>query len=322
MNQSEINFKSSKNNSNFIDSFFSNTKKKKAKKKALNASSVIDQDVIPNGFGEDNTLSKAYKNVINVITNILGKIEEQKINGKTNILNINSNTQRIRENKFLKKNTKKNFNIMESPKSMKLIQKFFKKIEPKERFSLSNISKKSFYSIKSSSNIINNKNLKIPIIKIIKPDKEEKSKQKLLSKNYNKKIDEINNSFHSNTLIRKKFPKFNDLLKINKKRMTRLHSNKIIKEMSNVKNDSFRNIIKDDNNDFSSASILPNSIKNIARKTFTKNDKSLHLKIKENFSNQKSSRRDGSSRSINKTKNIKRATISFSPETKNQIKKN
>ena len=327
MNKSSIVFKNSKNN-DFNKSIISSTKIKKNKRESLNSSFIFDQPVIHNGFGEDKTLSKAYKNVMNVITNILGKIESQKINGITNNLNINANSQRKRENEFLKFPNK--INVLETPKSMKSIQKALKKIDSKEMFSLSNISKKSLYTIKSSSNIINNKGFKIPKIKIIKPDNEEKPKKKLFNKSYNiNKINEINNSIRSTNQIRSNFPKFNDLLNINKKRMIRPHSNKIIsqkliKNSINAKKDSSKkNLLlfnEDDNNTFSSLSIIPlKSAKKIMKKTLSKNDKSLNLKIKDK--NKKLSRREGKSKNINKSKNIKRATINFSPQTKMQIEK-
>ena len=71
MNQSAIIFKRNSKNNNFKSSIISVSRKKKAKRKSVNSSSIIDQPGIQNGCGEDRTLSKAYKNVINVITNIL-----------------------------------------------------------------------------------------------------------------------------------------------------------------------------------------------------------------------------------------------------------
>ena len=326
MNQSAIIFKRNSKNNNFKSSIISVSRKKKAKRKSVNSSSIIDQPGIHNGFGEDRTLSKAYKNVINVITNILEKIESQKINGKTNYLNINTNSQRKRETEFLKKNSKKNLNIMESPKSMKSIQKSLKKINSKEKLSSSNISNKSSKSIESYINN-NNKSFNFPLIKIIKPDNEENINQEIFNKSHNKiKIDEINNSIHSTNQITSNFPKLNDLLKIEKKRLIKHHSNKIlrkklIKKLSNVQKDSSKsNLIlfnEDDNNSFSSSSFIPiNSVKKAIRKSVTNHDKSLHLKIKENLKTRRSSRREGNSRSINKSKNIKRAKTNFSVKSK------
>ena len=232
MNQSAIIFKRNSKNTNFTNSHISIFKKKKTKyRQSLNSSFILEQPSIHNGFGEDKTLSKAYKNVINVITNILEKIESQKINGKTNNLNINSNSQRKRENEFLKKNSKKNLTIMENPKSMKSIQKSLKRINSKEKLSHSIMSNRSLNSIKTSYINNNNKNFNIPIINIIKPDKDEKTKQTLFNKSYNKiTIDEINNPISSSTNeVRRNFPKYNDLLKINKKNMINHHSNKIIR---------------------------------------------------------------------------------------------
>ena len=324
MNQSAIIFKRNSKNNNFKNSVISNSKKKKTKyRKSLNSSLIIEQPKIHNNYGEDRTLSKAYKNVIKVITNILENIEEQKINGKANNLNINSRSQRKRESEYLKKTSKKTLNIMSSPKSMKPIKKTYKKID-----SLSNISRKSFNSKESSSIIINNKNSNVPIIKIIKPDNEENSNQKLFNNSY--KIDEINNSIHSTNLNTSNFPQLHDMLKINKNRLIKHHSNKkilpkkLIKELSIIKRESSKNSLiifnEDDSNSMSSSSFTPiNSIKKVVRKSLTKNDKSLHLKIKEQLKNQKSSRREDNSRSINISKNIKKTRTSNSRKSQNQI---
>ena len=334
MNQSAIIFKRNSKNSNFKNSTI--TKKRKSKcRKSLNSSLIIEHPGINNNFGEDRTLSKAYKNVIKVITNILENIEEQKINGKANNLNINSKSQRKRESEYIKRTSKKNLSIRSSSKSMRPIANTYKKKD-----SLSNMSKKSFNSKESSSNTINNKNSMInnknsiiPIIKIIKLDNKENSNQKLFNNSYNKiQIDEINNSINSTKLNTRNFPKFNDILKIEKKRLIKHHSNKIIpkkliKELSIIKKESSKNSIilynEDDNSICSSSFASLNSRRKVVRKSLTKNNKSLHLKIKENLNNQKSTRRSANSRSLNLSKNIEttKTTRTANSRKSHQIQK-
>ena len=269
-------------------------------------------------FDEDKTLSNAYRNVINVIANILEDIEDQKINGKANFLNMNAKTTRKGESDFIRKSLRinKNINIDKSSRQIKSIEKSFCR---------SSISKKAkSLNSSSSSFIINHKNKNIPIINVIRADNnKEKSKKKLFNKTLNIiKSSDINNSFNSTNRNINIFPtsKANNVLMAKNRRslfergdITLHHSNKtfpkkILKELSIIKKESSKNSIisfnDDDTNSISSNSFIPlNSQKKEVRKTLTDNDKPLNIKIKDSLNLQKSSRKDFKSKSIINAKN-------------------
>jgi len=75
--------------------------------------------------GQDELISNAYKNVINVISNLLDNINEEKTNGKSNLKYINESTQKQRRS-FNKPQAKK-FNNAISQTTIIPLNKFKKK---------------------------------------------------------------------------------------------------------------------------------------------------------------------------------------------------
>ena len=279
---------------------------------------------------EDKTLKKAYKNVIRVITNILGNIEEEKNNGKINYLNASPHSQK-RKITFMPIQQSKIFNnkslLENSPKSM-LIKKDYKKSKSKKSQFFTNISKNSYNLNKSSCSSNKNVDTSLPIIQILKPDKNEKNKNKIFINNIK---DELQNSTISTRLNKSKFHSSNKKLKIDNS-PSKLYSQrdknfnhnyntnitvnkKYLKKISGIKKESQKSlsILNDESNlSLSSSSFTPfTSIKKVVRKSITKNEKSLHS-IKS-----KSSKKNVNSKSMNITKN--KNTVISKGKNKNSI---
>ena len=303
MNQSAVYYKKNSKNNNFGISLIS--KGKKIKSKRSKDSSIILEDKYKNIFEEEKILNKAHKNVIRVINTILGNIEEEKINGKTKIININSKTQRKRGSNATIK-TKKVM-CSPSPKSMKPSKNGYKRIDSRDSYYKSNISKKSLKN-KTSFNSINNEI--IPVITIIKAEDDNELKK---SSNKSCNIIKLENLNSSNMSKNSKFFN-NSRLKSPSKRLElkkpishynscNVLSNEILTRLSIKNKSSNKNSIlyneEENSISISSSSFTPLNSKKHVRKSISKKEKSLKLSGK-NLFKQKSS-----SKSVNKgNKNI------------------
>ena len=334
MNQSAIILKNSSLKENFKNSIIRKGKRTSTKKKRN--SSLIMKPNLKQFVEEDKTLKYAYKNVIRVITNILGNIEEEKTNGKINYLNLSFKSKKGKRTLMPKQSSKFNTKIKldVSPKSMKTVKKNYKKSNSKESHFFSNISNNSFIINKSPSISNNNKNLDIPIIQIIKSNENKEIQNKLINKSYNniKVKDELKNSTICTGVNKSKFNKSNRLKvensfaslftprnkKINKSQNTNMNSPKKMRKLSIIQKESQNSlsIFNDEINiSLSSSTFTPlPSAKKVERKSVTKYDKSLNLL------NLKSSRKDVNSRSVNKSTNNKRKTIILNSKNNFQTK--
>jgi hypothetical protein len=155
------------------------SKGKKVKSKRSKDSSIILEDKYKHIFEEEKILNKAHKNVMRVINTILGNIEEEKINGKAKIININSTTVRKRGSNYTNKNRKNMYSP--TPKSMEPSKKDYKRFDSKDSYYYSTISKNSLRNKLSSKSIISNQNGDIPVITIIKAE-DENIPNKILNK--------------------------------------------------------------------------------------------------------------------------------------------
>ena len=311
MNQSAINLKRNSQNNTLRNSLISKGGKI-SKQKNLNNSTLNIEHKYKNEniFEENKMLSKAYKNIIKVIANILGNIEEEKINGKTNMLKINSRRRTV----FKKKSDKRiqKIPINTSSKSMNLLV-----LDNNQSF----ISKKSVNK-SSSINIKSNKNFNIPNIKIIKADNNDNSNHNLINNSYNNINEEKSNLNMSHFSITKNNRNRLKLKNDTKRKLVYHNSNKIIpksltKKLSFIKSESSKNSIislnSEDNNSISSSSFTTiNSKRKKIRKSISKQENN-HLKLSTKYLNskrQKSSRRDfhksnQSIKTINKSKKHK-----------------
>ena len=314
MNQSAIILENSSIKENLKNSF--DTKGKRMSMKRKRNSSLVMKPNLKQFVEEDKTLKYAYKNVIRVISNILGNIEEEQTNGKINYLNKSKNGKKtLMPKQSSKFNTK--MKLDGSQISMKTAKKSYKKSNSKESHFFSNISNNSFIVNKSPS----------------KSNKE--IKNKLINKSYNNinVKEEFNKSTICPRLNKSKFNKSNknnNRLKVEnsclslftprKKNIndsynnTNIHIPKKIKKLSVVQKEpqNSLSVFNDDSNiSLSSSKIkaLPSS-KKVERKSVTKYEKSLNLL------NLKSSRKDDYSRSDNKSTNIKKRLNKNSFQTK------
>ena len=230
MNKSAIIFKE-KPHINFIPNCI-NSKGKILKSKNLNDSLLITNSNHKNkkSVDEKKTLSNAYNNIIKVISNLLENIEEEKINGKPNLLNIK--TRRSIKQRTLKINKK--ILIHSSSKSMKLSGNDYKKNDSKK--SLTHKSKKSLIE-SSPFNIKSNKNVILPNIKIIKADDNDNdnSKNNLINKSFNhKKTNFLNLSTNINKSKQSISKKSNNRLKLHNDKGALFESKTIIEHKSNI----------------------------------------------------------------------------------------
>ena len=217
-------------------------------------SSLIMKPNFKQFLDEDKTLKYAYKNVIRVITNILGNIEEEKTNGKINYLNLSFKSKKGKRTLMPKQSSKFNTKIKldVSPKSMKAVKKNYKKSNSKESHFFSNISNNSIIINKSPPTC--NKNVDVPIIQIIKTNESKEKKNNLINKSYNniKVKDELKNSTICTGVNKSKFNKSNRLKvensfaslftprnkKINKSQNTNMNSPKKMRKLSIIQKES------------------------------------------------------------------------------------
>ena len=302
MNQSAVFFKKNKKNNNFGISLIS--KGKKVKSKRSKDSSIILEDKYKHVFEEEKILNKAHKNVMRVINTILGNIEEEKINGKTKIININSTTVGKRGSNYTNKNRKNMYSP--TPKSMEHSKKDYKRFDSKDSYYYSIISKNSLRNKLSSKSIISNQNGDIPVITIIKAE-DENIPNKILNKSCSIiKKDKLN---CSNMTKNSKFCNNSNIKSPNKKlglKMPILHykscnvfSNEILNKLSIRNKSSNKNSIVNNEEDLSlsisSSSFTPLNSKKNVRKSISRKEKSLRLSGK-SFIKQKNQ----SSKSLNK----------------------
>ena len=301
MNQSAVYFKKSLINNNLKISLIS--KGKKLKSKRSKDSSLILEDKYKNILEEEKILNKAHKNVMRVINTILGNIEEEKINGKTRIININSKTQRKRGSNATMKSKK--LMCSPSPKSMKPSKNEYKRFDSKDSYYCSNISKQSLKNKSSFISINSNKNADIPVIKIIKAEEDKNSKTNLNRSCGIINADKLNNSnmtknskFCNNSNL--KSPSKNlDLKKpISHYKSCNVFSNEILNRLS-IKNKSLnKNSIlyneEENSLSISSSSFTPLNSKKRVRKSISRKEKSLKL------SGKNLNRLKPSSKSVNK----------------------
>ena len=130
----------------------------------------------------DDLISNAYKNVIKVIENLLGNINDEKTDGKSNLQYINQASQRLRKASVNKKRIQKN--ISYTPEKFK---SSFKKLLKKN-----SINKKPIYKLKSV-NIIKRKKRNENVTDALNLVK--KKKNLLLKKPSNKSNLQVKNSF-------------------------------------------------------------------------------------------------------------------------------
>ena len=302
MNQSAVYFKKSSINKNLGISLIS--KGKKLKPKRSKDSSKILEDKYKNIIEDEKILNKAHKNVIRVINTILGNIEEEKINGKTKITNINSRTQTKRGSNATFKNKK--LMVCPSPKSVKPSKKGYKRIDSKDSNNCSNISKNSLKNKSSFISINSNKKADIPVITIIKAEGDDNKSKRSLDKSY--KIIKLENLNGSNMSKNRKFCNNSQLKSPSKKldlkkpishyNSCNVLSNEILTRLSIKNISSNKNSIlyneEDNSISISSSSFTPLNAKKRVRKSISKKEKSLKLSGK-NLFKQKSS-----SKSVNK----------------------